>query len=133
VAEDGLLATLRQHAAARERRERLRVILSVEGEEHGSLDAREALFRTIQEALNNVVKHAGVSEAEVSLAFGTNDVRAVVRDRGRGFDPAAVPSGGFGLAGMRERIESRGGTFTVTSAPGEGTTVTAGLPLAAEE
>jgi signal transduction histidine kinase len=133
VAEDGLLATLRQHAAVRERREHLRVIFSVDGEEHGSLDAREALFRTVQEALNNVVKHAGVSEAEVSLAFGERDITAVVHDRGRGFDPASVPSGGFGLAGMRERIESRGGTFTVTSAPGAGTTVSAGLPLAAEE
>ncbi len=132
VSEDGLLAALRQHAATRERRERLRVILSVEGEEHGSLDAREALFRTVQEALNNVVKHAGVSEAEVSIAFGERDITAVVRDRGRGFDPAARRSGGFGLAGMRERIESRGGIFTVASAPGAGTTVTAGLPLAGE-
>ena len=133
VAEDGLLAALRQHAATRERREHLRVILSVEGEERGSLDARETLFRIVQEALNNVVKHAGVPEVEVSLVFGERDVRAVVRDRGRGFDPAAARSGGFGLAGMRERIESRGGTFTVVSTPGTGTTVTAGLPLAAEE
>jgi signal transduction histidine kinase len=132
VAEDGLLAALRQHTAARERRERLRVILSVEGEERGSLDVRETMFRTVQEALNNVVKHAGVSEAEVTLVFGESSLQAVVRDRGRGFDPA-VASGGFGLSGMRERIESRGGTFTVTSAPGAGTTVTAGLPLAAEE
>ena len=133
VAEDGLLAALRQHAAARERRERLRVILSVEGEERGGLDARETLYRTVQEALNNVVKHAGVPEVEVSLVFGEREVRVVVRDVGRGFDPAATRSGGFGLAGMRERIESRGGTFTVTSTPGAGTTVTASLPLAAEE
>jgi two-component system, NarL family, sensor histidine kinase DegS len=91
------------------------------------------MFRTVQEALNNVVKHAGVSEAEVSLVFGEREVRAVVRDRGRGFDPSVARSGGFGLAGMRERIEARGGTITVASAPGSGTTVTAGLPLAAEE
>ena len=69
----------------------------------------------------------------MSIVFGAREVRAVVADRGRGFDPSTAPSGGFGLAGMRERIESRGGTFTVASAPGAGTTVTAGLPLAAEE
>lgn len=133
VAEDGLLAALRQHAAVRERREGLRVILTVEGEERGSVDAREALFRTVREALNNVVKHAGVAEAEVSLAFGARELRAVVRDRGRGFDPAAARAAGFGLAGMRERIESRGGALTVAAVPGEGTTVTAVLPAAAEE
>ncbi len=113
VAEDGLLAALRQHAAARERRERLRVILSVEGEERGSLDTRETMFRTVQEALNNVVKHAGVSEAEVSLVFGEREMRAVVRDQGRGFAAAAGPSGSRGAAlaggrGARRGIRPRG-------------------------
>jgi signal transduction histidine kinase len=135
VAEDGLLATLRQHFELRERRERLRVIFSVEGEEHGGLEAREALFRTVQEALNNVVKHSGTAEAEVSLEFLEREARVRVRDAGTGFavdaDPASS-TGGFGLAGMRSRIEELGGTFTVHSAPGEGTTVMASLPLAAE-
>jgi len=135
VAEDGLLATLRQHFLLRERRERLRVIFSIEGEEHGSIEVREALFRTVQEALNNVVKHAGASEAEVALVFSETEARVSVRDGGRGFAAGAAPpagAGGFGLAGMRRRVEELGGAFTVTSAPGAGTTVTASLPLAAE-
>jgi signal transduction histidine kinase len=140
VSEDGLLATLRQHFVLRERRERLRVIFSIEGEEHGSTEIREALFRTVQEALNNVVKHSGAVEAEVALAFSENEAMVRIRDGGCGFAADAAPAdaaarvspGGFGLAGMRRRVEEMGGTFTVTSAPGAGTTVTASLPLAAE-
>jgi len=143
VAQDGLLATLRRHFEQRERRERLRVRFSVEGDEHGSLEVREALFRTVQEALNNVVKHSGANEADVALAFLDREARVRISDAGRGFPagtvaseraPVEAPSGagGFGLAGMRRRVEELGGAFAVESAPGTGTTVTASLPLAAE-
>jgi len=115
VAEDGLVPTLRQHFALRERREQLRVI---------------------QESLNNAVKHAGVGEAEVSLMFGEREALLRVRDAGRGFNPAAASgsdgAGGFGLVSMRERVESRGGTWQLASRPGAGTEVTVRMPLAAE-
>jgi len=133
MTEDGLAPTLRQHFTIRERRERLRIAFTVDGEERGDLDVKEALFRTAQEALNNVVKHAGVSEAEVSLKFLDDEITLRIRDAGKGFDPAASSAGeGFGLASMRERIESRGGSFALASRPGAGTEVSARIPLAAK-
>jgi signal transduction histidine kinase len=131
VAADGLVPTLRQHLALRERRERLRAVLSVDGEETGSVEAKETLLGVAQEALNNVVKHAGVGEAQVALAFGPGEAVLCVSDAGRGFDPAAG-AGGFGLASMRQRIQSRGGSWELSSRPGGGTRITVRVPLAAE-
>ncbi len=85
----------------------------------------DALLRIAQEALANVAKHARARRADVALAFGEG-VRLTVRDDGVGFDPDAVRSG-FGLAGMRARMDALGGTLEVGSSP-DGTTVTAGLP-----
>ncbi|HYQ68887.1 sensor histidine kinase [Actinophytocola sp.] len=83
-------------------------------------------LRVVQEALANAAKHAGATEVTVTAEYEAAALRLVVRDDGRGFDPASV-EGGFGLATMRERVASVGGTLSVTSAPGAGTTVTATL------
>ena len=124
VAEEGLVSSLRRHLALRERREGLHIELSVTGEERGGAETRESLFRAIQEALNNVAKHAGVRAASVELSFGEEEIVAVVRDAGRGFDSGGRPAGqGFGLAGMRERIEGQGGSLAVKSGAGAGTEV----------
>ena len=87
-----------------------------------------AIYRIVQEAVTNAVKHAGADEVQVDVSEsgGTIDVR--VSDTGRGFAPAESTSG-FGLVGMRERVESLDGALTVESAPGAGTTVTARLPV----
>ncbi|MFJ5709131.1 MULTISPECIES: sensor histidine kinase [unclassified Streptomyces] len=93
-----------------------------------------ALLRIAQSALGNTVRHAGASRAEITLSFMDASVTLDVVDDGRGFDPASVrPSsdGGFGLPAMRSRAESLGGTFTVESAPGQGTAVAVSLPLPA--
>ena len=130
VTEGGLVPTLRQHFVIREHRERLRIHFLAEGEERGDVNVKEALFRAVQEALNNIVKHAGVDTAEVALTFQDREVILRVRDAGRGFDPAATADGeGFGLASMRDRVESRGGTFQVTSSPGAGAEITIRMPL----
>jgi signal transduction histidine kinase len=87
------------------------------------------VYRLVQEALTNVVKHAQASRVEVSVGAQHGEVTVEVRDNGVGFDPA-VNTSGFGLAGMRERVFLAGGTLDVT--PGAaGTTVTARLPLRA--
>jgi signal transduction histidine kinase len=91
----------------------------------------EALYRIAQEALHNVVKHAGAREARVDIAREPDGVRVRVDDDGHGFDPAAVPDGHLGLAGMRARAERLGGHFAVTSAPGQGTVVEAVIPASA--
>jgi signal transduction histidine kinase len=87
-----------------------------------------ALYRVAQEAMTNGLKHSGAEAltVEVSEADGRTIVR--VHDDGQGFDPSAAP-GGFGLAGMRERVELLGGTLVIEAAPGAGTTVIARLPV----
>lgn len=92
------------------------------------------LFRITQEALRNVWKHAGSPKAEVTVNFGEKDIRIVVRDEGKGFEvPTSVSDlpryGMLGLAGMQERARLLGGSLTVTSDPGAGTTVCAELPV----
>ncbi len=94
------------------------------------------LFRVAQEALNNVRKHAReASRVALTLSYMGETATLDVRDDGAGFDPARESgktrdreSGGFGLKGMRERVEGVGGVLSVESAPGEGSTLTVELP-----
>ena len=88
----------------------------------------ETLYRIAQEALHNVVKHAGARQVRLEVARVTDGVRLRVVDDGRGFDPDAVPDGHLGLTGMRSRAERLGGTLSVTSRPGAGTTVEVFVP-----
>ncbi|MGW5423334.1 histidine kinase [Streptomyces sp. NPDC003943] len=96
-----------------------------------------ALLRIAQSALANTVRHAAASRAEITLSFMGGSVTLDVVDDGKGFDPAEPRSvrpssdGGFGLPAMRSRAESLGGSFTVESAPGQGTAVAVSLPLPA--
>ncbi len=95
------------------------------------LDAHRALavFRIAQEALRNVATHSGAQQARLSLAEGASGAELVVADEGRGFEPRERrPSDGLGLIGMRERATLAGGTLTITSGPGRGTTVRAVFP-----
>jgi two-component system sensor histidine kinase DegS len=92
-----------------------------------------ALFRIIQEALNNAAKHSQASQAEVKLEFSDDRIRATVIDRGIGFDiPASIGSlprdGKLGLAGIGERVELLGGTLKITSRKGQGTVMVVELP-----
>lgn len=95
-------------------------------------DGEVALFRVIQESLNNVVRHSGATAAQISLREQPDGAIEVhVRDNGRGFDPgAARRAGAVGIYGMAERAEMLGGHLTVVSAPGEGTVVEAVFPAA---
>ncbi|MDE2974341.1 MAG: PAS domain-containing sensor histidine kinase [Gemmatimonadota bacterium] len=90
-----------------------------------------AVYRIIQEAVTNAATHASVSDVAVALRSAAGMIIAEIRDEGCGFDPGGVPSDGhIGLIGMRERAELVGGTLTVRTSPGEGTTVTAAVPMA---
>ena len=90
-----------------------------------------AIYRLVQEALTNVVKHAEAVRVSVRVADEENDgiVCVEVRDDGRGFD-TRVASEGFGLLGMRERVEAIHGSLSVDSTPGGGTKLVARLPIA---
>jgi len=86
------------------------------------------VYRLVQEALNNVVKHAEASRAELQVRGAVDRLAVLVSDNGEGFDPTAG-TGGFGLAGMRERIELAGGELQIESREGAGTRILASVPL----
>ena len=98
------------------------------------------LFRTAQEALANVRKHAHANRVALTLSYMSDTVVLDARDDGIGFDPLLIDteerdrtSGGFGLKGMRERVEQVGGTLSVESGPGEGSTLVVELPMTAKD
>jgi len=116
---------LQQLVSALAGRIRVPVELRVEGADRLPDAAQVALYRVAQEALQNVARHARATHVWVTLRLHPGRAELVVRDDGRGFDPATVPADHFGLAIMRERMEAVGGAVAVESRPGQGTTLTA--------
>jgi signal transduction histidine kinase len=92
-------------------------------------EVETALYRIVQEALTNVVKHAGARRVSIVVSRKPATVLVMVEDDGRGFDPSQVQSGGLGLLGMRERVELLDGSFEVDAEPRRGTTLIVELPL----
>ncbi|MFA5911574.1 MAG: two-component regulator propeller domain-containing protein [Vicinamibacterales bacterium] len=97
--------------------------------------AELTLFRIIQEAVTNLVKHSNARSATVTLEADASVVRVRVQDDGDGFEPGEMAArrggaGGFGLFGMSERIAMIGGRLAIESAPGKGTVVAAEVPMA---
>jgi PAS domain S-box-containing protein len=131
VEEHGLVGALRTHSASLSGRIGLPVVVEADLPDRPSLDVEESLYRIAQEALHNVVKHAGARSVEVVVTTSGGEVHLRVADDGRGFDPGAVPDGHLGLAGMRTRAERLGGRLDVTSRVGRGTTVEVSVPAAA--
>jgi signal transduction histidine kinase len=86
-------------------------------------------YRVVQEALTNVVRHAGAGSCSIVLARHDSRLRVVVEDDGTGFEPADVRAGAFGLRGMAERAALAGGNLEVGSVPGQGTTIAMDVPL----
>lgn len=91
-----------------------------------------AVFRTLQEALNNVAKHAKASRVRVALRVTLDALSLVIQDDGRGINPGEMHGGkrSLGLVGLRERAIAWGGTVSIEGAPDAGTTVSLRLPLA---
>jgi signal transduction histidine kinase len=92
-------------------------------------DVGLALFRVLREALANAVTHAGVRHITVALRAEPGEITLEVMDAGIGFDLEAARQSGFGLISMQERLHLVGGSLTVDSRPGAGTTVRARVPL----
>jgi two-component system sensor histidine kinase UhpB len=104
-----------------------RVVLAPDPQSFGEL-IDTTVYRIVQEGLSNAVRHSGPSAIEVRVAV--EDAAVVVRVADDGGGMGDDPGIGFGLRGMRERVKAMGGALTVASAPGEGVTLTARLPLA---
>jgi signal transduction histidine kinase len=126
----GLVPALRQHLEDLGRYNHLQVnfeALNLEQRLPGSIET--SLYRIIQEALTNIVRHASATQVSLLLERRNQRVVAVIEDNGRGFDPEqADNSRRLGLLGMRERARMAGGQVTIESEPGSGTTVVVEIP-----
>ena len=93
-----------------------------------------ALYRVAQEALSNVVRHAGAERVNVTITKGYPNIIMIVEDDGKGFAVGGdrARGAGLGIIGMRERVESLGGKFRIRSVPGEGTRIRVTIPLEVE-
>lgn len=131
----GLVPALEWLVAENARRHKITTRMKVHGQERRLPPEVElACFRIAQEALNNTAKHAGATGAAVELYFGPNGCRLSISDNGRGFQTSAIRAdlahaGQMGVMGMHERAGLLGGTLTVRGTPGEGTKVTATIPI----
>lgn len=114
---------LRQLADATSGRSGVAVNWQVEGTCVLPCDVKVAFYRTVQEALSNVVKHASANEVDVRLRCGRHSNELTIRDNGCGFELAGVTGTHFGLAMMRERIHAIGGMLHIRSQPGQGTEI----------
>lgn len=113
------------------RGQNLAVDLKIEGKEEGfSRQSLQTLYRTTQEGLTNIQKHAQAGRAEVHLRFNADSAELSISDDGCGFDPAAETNGPahYGLLGVRERLELIQGTFALHSSPGAGVRLVATVP-----
>jgi len=128
--ELGLLAALREHAEQVAKRSGLAFqVHGAEPRPRLSPATEIALFRVVQEALTNIVKHAGASAVTISLRPEPGLVTLTVADDGTGFDgEARAMAAGMGMASMRERAEAVGARARIESAPGRGTRVIVEVP-----
>lgn len=122
---DNLPASLHNLVAERYQRDGLRVDLQVKGERQLSKAVTVGLFRIVQEALNNVSKHAGIQDACVRLDLANQPAYLEVEDHGRGFEPEKTVRDiqHIGLSGMAERAREFGWKLAIDSRPGQGTCV----------
>lgn len=136
LAELSLQETVIRAVRTHERRTGSRVKLDLAlMPEQAALPVKITVYRVLQESLNNAYRHAGGTDQQIRV-FMDGDLLAIeVSDQGPGFvvQPLAAINGHLGLTGMRERVESLGGYFSVTSEIGKGTQVMARLSLQAEE
>jgi signal transduction histidine kinase len=126
--EVGLVAAIRGLARDLEGRYGLGVMVQDEGECTGlDEETRISLFRSVNELLINVAKHAKIDRASVRISNWVKDVMIIVEDHGVGFDPSSDASE-YGLFTVRERMHHLGGILTIASRPGGGTKVTLVVP-----
>ncbi len=131
----GLLPTLRWYVNRYTKRLNIEVeIEAMSLEERLPPQVETALYRVVQEALTNVARHAQANRVSVRLERKESTVTVFVEDDGRGFDVEKIagphpPERGAGLLGIRERVASLGGTFSIQSRPGQGTRLTIEIPV----
>jgi PAS domain S-box-containing protein len=128
----GLAAALRARLDSVEVRGGIQTELHIDGEQDRQAlpnAIEEELYHIAQEALNNVLKHAGAKCVWVHLCFTSAEISLAIRDNGIGFTPDAASNGGLGLAGLKERAEKIGAVLEIRSEPGTGTEIRVAVPV----
>ncbi|MGE5577405.1 MAG: sensor histidine kinase [Syntrophothermus sp.] len=131
----GLVPTLHRYLEKYQQAGDFAVVLNIKGREARlGASAEVALFRLVQEALQNVKKHARASQVKITLEYSSAQVVVVIEDNGVGFDVAkirreAAGKESFGLLSMRERVELLNGSFQIKAAPSSGTRIVASIPF----
>ncbi len=124
----GLAAALEWQGREVSRRSQIEVAVEADNVPEDLPDEYKiCIYRLVQEALNNAVRHSGARNAKVNLEHSAKSIAVRVSDDGQGFD--ASRTRGLGILGMEERVKRLGGTFTVESKPGQGVMLKAELPL----
>jgi len=133
----GLVSTLEAYCMHLRRNDNLDVVLKVEGQDQGlSSIARVTLYRIIQEACNNIIRHANANGIYIKISFLEHNIELDIEDNGIGFDLDEVEARvkedflhGFGLSTMRERARLLSGSFTIDTKPGAGTKIHVFVPV----
>ncbi|MBK8834972.1 MAG: PAS domain S-box protein [Anaerolineae bacterium] len=122
LTDSDLADLLRLLASALTGRAKIPVTVSVTGKGALPAEAQVAFYRLCQEGLNNVAKHSKAKRVDIKLQYGPADgaVELRIHDDGRGFDPASIRSGHYGLSIMRERADAVGAVLSIESRPGQG-------------
>jgi len=131
----GLVSAIRWLADYVNRQSQIDVKVLVEGEpkEKLSTESETTIFRIVQEALNNVRRHSGASEATVCLEFKPESISMTIQDNGKGFDWKSTyndltSKNQLGILSMEKRAKSLNGSLSISSQPGKGTRITIGVP-----
>jgi len=129
----GLVSALRQHAESVSNQNNIAVQFEVVGEiERLSSDMETAVYRIVQEAMTNIIRHAQATRIDIYLQRRDNSLVVIVEDNGVGFDHSTQQNGRLGLVGMNERATMLGGTLTIESSQQGGTTVFLEVPWQSE-
>jgi signal transduction histidine kinase len=128
LANEGLISALTKQAAATQARHSLSLEMSLCDEPEIPMEQKLLLYRITQEALHNIVKHAQAHKVAIELIQEKDQISLTIQDDGKGFD-TRIPSQGLGLRSMLERITQVDGELNVSSKSGEGTVISAQIPL----
>jgi PAS domain S-box-containing protein len=126
---EGLVAALEKQFASLHARHRITVNAELCEEPDVPLPVKEAIYRVVQEALHNTIKHAHASTVNLRLERDALEIRFDISDDGVGFDSTASFPGHLGLRSMQERVSRLGGTILITSTPGAGTRIAGRIPI----
>jgi PAS domain S-box-containing protein len=128
IERDGLITILQSRLASVEGRSDIQARMFTDNDILLSTQEETEIYYIVEEALNNILKHAGAKTVTIKLKQRKESIYLEIVDNGCGFDPASVKEGGRGLGNIHERAKRINGKLKITSSPGNGTKITLSIP-----